>query len=451
MIEELIILVCLFILIVLLILFIYLNNNLSATIDKCVKMNNKQVVINTYLENNLKDFTTRLNYLIVTKCKNKEGFNYKSFSLKIEELYEYKTNIYFLNDENINFKITDIEFDLKTRKLKINIIQTTIYKTIERYVQRNYVKKPIYSKSKEKTKKIIKILILKNNDIDELINNSDQLILKMSFEIISYLIINFESIYIPYWYKKIVIIEEKRLLLKQLNEDIFSLKKEVNYLNELLINILKSSKNSIKNKKVFRLEKKYNKLKYNKDNKKFIVINKSLIQIEDTKQKYDYLKNELNNIKYIFNNNNLNSEIDNLSKDIKIKIEDHYKNREYELIEYNDKETPSEVFIPLVDIYALSSDKIIGCYIIRNIENNKVYVGQSKDILKRIKSHFNGTVPKNIIFSEDYYTTSFDKNNLFEICIIDLGEKGQLDDYEKALISKYNSFKNGYNRTSGNI
>ena len=105
----------------------------------------------------------------------------------------------------------------------------------------------------------------------------------------------------------------------------------------------------------------------------------------------------------------------------------------------------------LKNFSGLEYEKIIGCYIIHNRENNKYYVGQSKDVLKRLKQHFKGTVPNNIIFAEDYYASKYkERENLFEVKIIPCTTKDELDKTEKELIEQYNSWQYGYNGTSGN-
>ena len=82
---------------------------------------------------------------------------------------------------------------------------------------------------------------------------------------------------------------------------------------------------------------------------------------------------------------------------------------------------------------------------------DKYYVGQSKDVLKRLKQHFKGTVPHNIIFAEDYYSSTFgNKEDLFEVKIIPCDTKDELDKTEKNLIEKYDAWRSGYNGTSGN-
>lgn len=109
-------------------------------------------------------------------------------------------------------------------------------------------------------------------------------------------------------------------------------------------------------------------------------------------------------------------------------------------------------FIMLNSFNGLEYEKIIGVYIIHNREKDKYYVGQSKDVFKRIKQHFNNTIPKNQIFAEDYYTSKLpNKEDLFELKIFKCKTKDELDTLEKKLIYEYDSWNNGYNGTSGNI
>lgn len=89
---------------------------------------------------------------------------------------------------------------------------------------------------------------------------------------------------------------------------------------------------------------------------------------------------------------------------------------------------------------------MVGIYKITNKINNKVYIGQSKDIEKRWENH-------------KYYTYStktqlqcaFAKygisNFLFEV--IEECDVEDLDEREKFWISYYNSYENGYNMTMG--
>ena len=113
---------------------------------------------------------------------------------------------------------------------------------------------------------------------------------------------------------------------------------------------------------------------------------------------------------------------------------------------------PSPDFIPLKKLVGSEYQKIIGCYVIHNKEKDKYYVGQSKDVYKRIlRDHFNGTEVKNIIFAEDYFSSQYEnKDDIFEVKIIRCSTKDELDSTEASLIEEYDSFRNGYNSTSGN-
>lgn len=60
-------------------------------------------------------------------------------------------------------------------------------------------------------------------------------------------------------------------------------------------------------------------------------------------------------------------------------------------------------------------------------------------------------MPNNIIFAEDYYNSqNSDKSNIFEIRIIQLETKDELDKTEAQLIEEYDANVTGYNSTRGN-
>lgn len=126
----------------------------------------------------------------------------------------------------------------------------------------------------------------------------------------------------------------------------------------------------------------------------------------------------------------------------------------FSLLNSNQKKDFQErKFVFVLDFLKNETSSQIGVYIIKNLENNKYYVGQSTDIYKRISQHFdkNTLIPKNEIFIEDYNNSSFDdKSRLFMIKIIPLKTKDELDVVEKEMIQKFNSFLSGYNRTGGN-
>lgn len=88
-----------------------------------------------------------------------------------------------------------------------------------------------------------------------------------------------------------------------------------------------------------------------------------------------------------------------------------------------------------------------GVYIIWNKTKNKYYVGQSKDVYKRLfTQHFVKANVKNIIFAKDWY-----EGDEFFYKLIELQTKDELDSIEKEYIERYDAFKNGYSNTGGNI
>ena len=96
--------------------------------------------------------------------------------------------------------------------------------------------------------------------------------------------------------------------------------------------------------------------------------------------------------------------------------------------------------------------KLCGIYKITNKINNKMYIGQSKDIINRWDKHkneLNSNKHKN-----DYLQKSWNKygEENFDFEIIVLCEPAELNRLEKHYIDKYDTFNNdkkGYNLQSG--
>ena len=92
---------------------------------------------------------------------------------------------------------------------------------------------------------------------------------------------------------------------------------------------------------------------------------------------------------------------------------------------------------------------MIGIYKIRNLINNKVYIGQSINIARRWKDH------RSAINDETYKDyplyKAIQKYGIenFEFSVIEECEKEELNEKEKYWISCYNSYNNGYNQTKG--
>lgn len=164
--------------------------------------------------------------------------------------------------------------------------------------------------------------------------------------------------------------------------------------------------------------------------------------ISEREEKIEELKKEISDAK---------AKIDKKKEETeKVKAEEYkayYK--KIKSVKPLEKSAQTNEFFPLKSFAGMAYQKVVGCYIIRNKENGRCYVGQSKDVYKRIKQHFRGTVPNNIIFAEDYYSSK-NKEDLFEIMIIPKQTKDELDETERILIEEYQARAKGYNGTSGN-
>lgn len=86
-----------------------------------------------------------------------------------------------------------------------------------------------------------------------------------------------------------------------------------------------------------------------------------------------------------------------------------------------------------------------GVYILYNTIKNMYYVGQGKEILNRVNSHFTGKGNGDVYADYKY-------GNLFTIKMIALEKSGfkTLNELERNTIATYDSFAAGYNKTRGN-
>lgn len=89
---------------------------------------------------------------------------------------------------------------------------------------------------------------------------------------------------------------------------------------------------------------------------------------------------------------------------------------------------------------------MIGIYKITNINNNKVYIGQSNNLERRYKEHFIWNL-NNKQYIDELIQDLGKENFSFEI--IEECELEVLDEKEKYWIEYYNSFYEGYNKTKG--
>lgn len=92
---------------------------------------------------------------------------------------------------------------------------------------------------------------------------------------------------------------------------------------------------------------------------------------------------------------------------------------------------------------------IVGIYCIENIKTNKVYIGQSIDIETRIKRHFREL--ENGIHHSKHLQRSYDKygKENFSWRVLEECLESDLDNAEIKWIKTLDSYKNGYNCTTG--
>lgn len=86
-----------------------------------------------------------------------------------------------------------------------------------------------------------------------------------------------------------------------------------------------------------------------------------------------------------------------------------------------------------------------GVYILHNKSKDLYYVGQGKQVLNRVNSHFTGKGNGDVYADYKY-------GDEWTIKVIALENSGYhtLNELERNTIAAYDSFENGYNRTRGN-
>lgn len=87
-----------------------------------------------------------------------------------------------------------------------------------------------------------------------------------------------------------------------------------------------------------------------------------------------------------------------------------------------------------------------GTYVLHNTTDNMYYVGQATSIIKRMKQHFGGRGNGDV-----YADFKYGKNFQIYIFPIEHSHFTSLNEQERYYIAKYNAFKNGYNKTHGNM
>lgn len=379
------------------------------------------------------------------------------------------------------YELSRFDFNEQTRVAHIEFLEIKKYRKIERYVTQNHVRHPIYGGWNTRTKTIKKTIKLTNQNLENLRANEDHLIRTFCYEIVSKL---GKEDYYPAWFITSVLKDEKDFEIGETytkyNEKIElergQIKSRAKTISE------NESEISFFSYRLKELEKKHDKVltsikraKIRKHTAIFAILTFGIYLAAHSKRRIKRLETKSAFLdgciseskqtihKYQESIDNCKKEIKNFEEKIclveKTRDEEiaaiaaHY-DKNISLVEPLPIEITSGSgdFVLLKKVAGMNYEKIIGCYIIRNRENGKCYVGQSKDVLRRLcREHFQGTKINNIIFAEDYYKSSFaNKDDLFEVKIIRLKTKDELDRTEKELIEEYDSFNNGYNGTSGN-
>jgi len=368
-----------------------------------------------------------------------------------------------------------LSYDEDTNQLNLIIKNYLKKPKVTRIVQTNYVKTKIYGDFSERTKlvkKINKKIFVKNFLEEELLtyNFSNE---------ITQEILNYFS-YTPTWEKKKEDINNENLKIRYIQSDIKNIRSEKYILNNKIFEI----QGSIKNSKTLSDSKKweYNdslNLKTEKDSililiwgiiTIIILIGVFIIYNYTSESKAHYNKQMIQNAKnYMkkaetdYNNfkitaNEKIEEICFLIKELDDKISIY--NTKIDIVnemitniensDYRDlKISITGDFMDLKKSFnhlSYFKKEIKGVYIIHNNTKNKYYVGQSKDIFKRVlRDHFSKGTVKNIIFAKDWY-----ENDQFSWKYIECETKDELDRLEMDYIQKYNAFESGYNKTGGN-
>ena len=89
---------------------------------------------------------------------------------------------------------------------------------------------------------------------------------------------------------------------------------------------------------------------------------------------------------------------------------------------------------------------MVGIYKITDLTNNKIYIGQSNNILRRKSEHFCKNRYSNSIIDKTIQEKGVDN---FSFEIIEECNLEELSDREKYWIAYYDSFNHGYNQTRG--
>ncbi|WP_205844626.1 GIY-YIG nuclease family protein [Malacoplasma penetrans] len=368
--------------------------------------------------------------------------------------YDENTNGY--NDPNkfeeLDF-IDSFEFDSETNTLSFHIKHKSMKPKITRYVTYNYNKTPIYedvsirySSLVKFNKKIIPIRFMEEEILQMNKINDD-----LKVELVNKLNFCLSKTYIPSWLEKKKECDKYQNQITNINQEINQMsfwlqEQEADYKDKEEIVRRIKLKTKIRKDPTYRLVVGIITLP--------LIIGIAILctytsekKAENNKRQISVLESEFEKIKNNFEKNHelVNKKIDDKNKSINSLLE---KINEIKQTDYRVKVFDEDGFLDLRHEMNFSKKDIFkGVYIIWNKTKNLYYVGQSKNVNKRIfRDHFNNNDVKNIIFAKDWWN-----GDDFYYKTIECETKDELDSLEKELIEKYNSFVSGYNKTGGNV
>jgi predicted GIY-YIG superfamily endonuclease len=129
--------------------------------------------------------------------------------------------------------------------------------------------------------------------------------------------------------------------------------------------------------------------------------------------------------------------------DRKQKLE-HFKQTQDQLRENLRAQFDKKTWTPLEKILSGTDKGGIGIYVLYNETKNKYYVGQAKQIFKRIRDHFCIEDIARDFIAGDNITATFLTAN-------ELDADYRMDHVERLGIEIFDSEKNGYNKRQGSI
>ena len=349
-------------------------------------------------------------------------------------------NNYKVSSEIVEYDyIDELNYDEYSKKLSFVIRHYTRRPKITRYVTVNYEKTPIYEEYSERTRivkkfdKTINPIKFVNEDIlqiPQLEGMVDEVI-----EIVNEIGIK------PEWLKKrekIIFLQDKIDVTKKLKRSYSS---EHSFYSLRDTNYIEKSSN-------FWL-------------RLFLVIFTLGLSFIGYISKQQALINKHTNSENKIWNTNHKREIDQANEKLELEIKDHNEKNAIQVQKLRDQlskeknrkivlfSQDEEGWIDLRKAVNFKHEKLInkkGVYVIWNKNNDKHYVGQSKNLEKRIfQQHFRSGDVNNIVFAKDWY-----KGDPFSFRYFILKTKDELDRKEKELIEIYDAFDHGYNKTGGN-